>query len=507
MVTSSRPTDLPSGAGQEGLGTRRLPVLVAVDDEEQALSRIGDELGRRYSGDYRIVCLSSPDDALSELEAMRARGDDVALVLADQWMPGSTGQELLARVRDLHPLAKRALLIAWGGWGHHPTAEAVHQAMALGHIDYYVPKPWRSPDESFHRTVCEFLDEWSRLVPSGPREVTVVGGRWSPRAHELRGLLARNGIPHVFHLRDSQDGRRVLEEAGRASMTSPVVVLHDGRVLPDPSNSELSGAYGMTTELDTAREFDVIVVGAGPAGLAASVYASSEGLRTLTVERESIGGQAGSSSLIRNYLGFSRGVSGAELAQRAYQQAWVFGTSFVHTRHVTELVSSAGEHTVRLSDGTQADAPAVVLATGVSYRRLSLPSLEDFTGSGVYYGASVAEARALSGEEVYVIGGGNSAGQAAMHLCRYARRVTLLVRGRALADSMSAYLCEQLAVTPKIEIRLRTEVAGGGGSGRLEWLRLRDRDDGTTTQVEAAALFVLIGARPRTDWLPPTDRA
>ena len=475
--------------------------MLAVDDDEQALARIRSELDRRYSGDYRVECRRSATDALAALEAMRAIGDEVVLVLADQWMPDTTGQQLLARVRDLHPLAKRALLIEWGGWGDQPTAHAVLEAMALGEIDYYVPKPWRSPDESFHRTVSEFLHEWSLLDSSGPREVTVVGGRWSPRAHELRGLLARNGIPHAFHLRDSEEGRRLLGEAGRGGMTRPVVILHDGRSLADPTNAELANAYGMSTELDGSRDFDVIVVGAGPAGLAAAVYASSEGLRTLVVECETIGGQAGSSSLIRNYLGFSRGVSGSELAQRAYQQAWVFGASFLHMRRVTGLSSGHGEHTIRLSDGTDASARAVILATGVSYHRLTLASLEDFTGAGVFYGASVAEARALTGEDVYVIGGGNSAGQAAMHLCRYARRVTLLVRGPSLAQSMSRYLSDQLAAAPKVEIRFRTEVAGGGGDGRLEWLTLRDRATGGSETVEAAGLFVLIGARPRTDWL------
>ena len=374
--------------------------------------------------------------------------------------------------------------------------------MARGAFDYYLPKPWHAPDEFFHRTVAEFLHEWSRLDDSAAHELVVVGRRQSVRARELTNLLARNGVPHGFRPSDSAEGRRLLEEAGQPHRGAPIVRLLDGRVLVDPSNAELAGAYGVPTSLKGSPEFDVIVVGAGPAGLAAAVYASSEGLHTLAVEAEAIGGQAGSSSLIRNYLGFSRGVSGAELAQRAYQQAWVFGTRFLHMRHATALYPGRERHTVRMSDGTAPTAKAVVLASGVTYRRLNLPALEDLTGVGVFYGASVAEAASLAGEDVFVVGGGNSAGQAAMHLCRYAERVTLLVRGRSLAQSMSQYLCEELAAKSKIDVRLNARVVDGGGAGRLEWLRILDRRSGETDTVGAAALFVLIGARPRTEWLP-----
>ncbi len=347
MEPSQRPTGLrlEQGAGQDATARTppdRRPVLCVVDDDADWLGRIGEELGRRYSSDYRILCERSAANALQRLEAMRAAGEDVAVVLAEQWIPELTGSELLARVRELHPRAKRALLITWGAWGDRPTADAVLRAMALGHIDYYVLKPWQSPDELFHRTVTEFLHEWTRTHTSRPWEIAIVAERWSARAPELRSLLARNGVPHAFHPSDSAEGRRVLAEAGREKADVPVVVLLDGRVLVDPSNAELADGYGVTTELDERREFDIVVVGAGPAGLAAAVYASSEGLRTLAVERESIGGQAGSSSLIRNYLGFSRGVSGAELAQRAYQQAWVFGTSFLLMREVVGLRAYLG---------------------------------------------------------------------------------------------------------------------------------------------------------------------
>ena len=477
--------------------------VVVVDGNEGELARTVAELDRRYGSDYRIVSERSAAAALARLEEPRPASEAVAVVLADQWLPDLTGEELLARVRDLHPRAKRALLVPWGAWADPPTAAAIHRAIALGHTDYYVLKPWRSPDELFHRTIAEFLHEWSRSEVSGPSPIAVVADGWSPRAHELRSLLTRNGVPHVAHERDSEEGRRLLEDVGLAETELPVVVSSDGLVLVDPSNAELAASYGMSTELDDGAEFDLVVVGAGPAGLAASVIAASEGLSTLVVERESIGGQAGSSSLIRNYPGFPRGVGGAELAQRAFQQSWVFGTRFLLMRAVVGLEPDAERFVLSLSNDCDVRARSVILATGASYRRLGIPSLDAFTGTGVFYGASVSEGKALAGEDVYVVGGGNSAGQAAMHLSRHARHVTLLVRGPSLEDSMSSYLIETLGATPNVEIRLRAEATGGDGRGRLERVTLRDLASGAESTVPAAALFVLIGARPHTDWLPP----
>ncbi|HEX8645331.1 MAG TPA: FAD-dependent oxidoreductase [Thermoleophilaceae bacterium] len=477
--------------------------LVAVDDDTAALGRIAEELRRRYGADYDVRCASSPRDALTELEQMRDAGVQVAVVLAAQWMEEMRGPELLARVRELHPLARRALLIPWGGWGDRPTADAVMRAMALGQIDYYVLKPWYSPDEYFHRTICEYLHEWSRAAALRPQEVAVVAELRSARTHEMRSLLARNGVPHRFHAPDSDEARRLLDAAGLEFTGAPVVTMLDGRVLVDPSATELAGAYGVSTEVEDAREFDVVVVGAGPGGLAAAVYAASEGLRTLVIERESIGGQAGSSSLIRNYLGFSRGVSGAELAQRAYQQAWIFGTRFVLMRTASRIRTGAdGLHTIEIAGGGEVTARAVVLATGVSYRRLGAPGLEELAGSGVYYGASVAEASGLSGEDVYVVGGGNSAGQAAMHLARFARRVTMLVRGPSLTATMSSYLIDTIDAAANVEVMPQTEVVGAAGEGHLERLTLRSRADRSEREVPAAAVFVMIGARPHTAWLP-----
>src|ERR687898_1676723 len=382
-------------------GVKR-PVLLAVDDEPEALGRIEEELVRRYASDYRVVCVSSGAAACTELATMRAAGEDVAVVLADQWMPDQTGAECLAEAQVLHPSAKRALLVEWGAWGDRETADAILRAMALGHIDYYLLKPWRSPDELFHRTLSEFIHEWSQAGSYGPREVAVVGEQWAPRAHELRTLLARNGVPHVFHPRDSEQGSRLLEEAGVGAASGPVVMLRGGQVLVDPSNAELAAAYGVNTDPALDREFDVIVVGAGPAGLAAAVSASSEGLDTLVVERESIGGQAGSSSRIRNYLGFSRGVSGAELAQRAYQQAWVFGATFVLTREIESLRMGGVGFEVGISGGTTVEARSVILAMGVSYRRLDVPGVAELEGQGVHYGSSPSEARQFTGGDVFI---------------------------------------------------------------------------------------------------------
>jgi len=488
---------------QAGDGANK-PVLLAVDDEPESLGRIERELVRRYAGDYRIICLGSGGAACAELDAMREAGEDVAVVLADQWMPDRTGTECLARAQELHPSAKRALLVEWGAWGDRETADAILGAMALGHIDYYLLKPWRSPDELFHRTLSEFIHEWAQAGSLGPREVAVVGEQWAPRAHELRTLLARNGVPHVFHARDSDEGQRLLAEAGRDTDGEPVVMLRGGQVLVDPSNAELAAAYGVNTEPDVDREFDVLVVGAGPAGLATAVSASSEGLDTLVVERESIGGQAGSSSRIRNYLGFSRGVSGAELAQRAYQQAWVLGTEFVHMREVTGLRTEGTHHVVTIADGSEVAARAVVLATGVRYRRIEAPALLALTGKGVFYGASNSEVRALRGRQVHVVGGGNSAGQAAMHLCRFAGRVTLVVREPDLSQCMSHYLRREVEAAANIDVRLGSEVIGAAGEGRLERLTVRDNSSGASEEVETAALFVLIGARPHAEWLPRT---
>jgi len=477
-----------------------LPLILAVDEDPEALRRITGEL-QRYARDYHVICGPSTEAALAQLGALHDTEASVAVVLAARGTQSLKGEELLARVHELHPHAKRALLIPWGGWADEETADAIRTAMALGTIDYYALKPWSTPDELFHRLVTEFLHEWRRQNAPGRREITVVADPWSPRGYELRNLLARNGVPHAFHTYDSPEGRGFLIACGQEGASVPVVLLPDGSALVDPKPEEIA-QHGtrMRTELDDTDLYDVVIVGSGPAGLAAAVYASSEGLRALVVERESIGGQAGSSTRIRNYLGFSRGLSGAELAQRAYQQAWVFGATFLLTRHVTGLRSMDDLHVVTISGGTEVETRSVVLAMGVAYRRLGIPALEGLEGAGVFYGSTPSEARQFTGGSVFVVGGANSAGQAAVHLARYAGQVTLLVRGASLSASMSQYLIEEIEGKENIEVRLSTEVVDAAGGERLERLVLRER--GEQVEVPADALFVLIGAEPYTDWLP-----
>jgi thioredoxin reductase (NADPH) len=474
-------------------------MLVAVDSGTVSFRRIEYELKKRYSEDYRVVALPSSKWGLKRLGEFKAAGEEVALVLADQWMPDMRGTEFLARARHLFPAAKRALLVEWGD----ETAQGpVLRSMTLGHIDYYVHKPERSGDEHFHRLISEFLYEWSEAHRPALQEIRVVGERWAPRSHELRDLLARNGLTYAFHSADSEEGRELLAQIGHDSGKLPVLVLFDGQVLVDPSNAEIGdAACGMAPSLEHSS-FNLVVIGAGPAGLAAAVYGASEGLGTLVVEGEAIGGQAGTSSLIRNYLGFPWGVGGSELASRATEQARLFGASFVYMRHATGLRRAGHDLAVTLSCGNEVMAQAVIVATGASYRRLNIPSLEALHGVGVFYGAAVAEAQVMQGQEVYVVGGANSAGQAAMHLSKYASRVTLLARGQSLADSMSDYLINEIEAAENVAVRLNTQVVDGGGKGRLECLVLRDSTSGRTETVAAVALFVLIGAEPHTGWLP-----
>jgi len=479
------------------------PVILAVDDDREARAHLEREL-RRYEVDYRVVVATSPDEAVAYLEAFGRDGEPVAIVFAAQWMHGITGDELLERSRELHPRAKRGLLVDFGAWGDPPTASAIRHAMAVGDIDYYVLKPWRDADELFHRTISEFLYEWSRIESSETREIVLVAPPFTRRGSELNNLLVRNGLPHVVVSAESPEGRALLLDAGREDSTDPVVFLHDGRVLVDPTNQELAHAYGVSTELEARRDFDVVIVGAGPAGLAAAVYAAAEGLDSLVIEREAIGGQAGTSSRIRNYLGFSRGVSGAELAQRAYQQAWVFGAGFLLMHEVASIGDDGDRHVVAIADGTEVTGRAVVLATGVTYTRLDVPEIEALVGSGVFYGSSVGEAQACAGKHVFVVGGGNSAGQAALYLARHASRVTIVVRGASLGVSMSQYLRDEIDAAAHVDVRYRTQVVGGGGRTRLDHVVLRDLDAETEETVEAGALFLLIGAQPHTSWLPDT---
>src|SRR5687768_807419 len=476
------------------------PVLFAVEDDPQAHGAVEAELRERYSRDYTVVCEGSSEAALRTLEQLAADGEGMALVLAGHWLTGMTRSETLGRAHQLHPHAKRGLLIEWGGWGDQATGEAIFDAMAHGRIDYYVLRPSGTPDEVFHQAVSSFLLEWSHSQRTAPHTIHVIGESWSGRAYELRDVLERCAIPHSFCLADSEKGRRLLARAGEQARL-PAVVFPNGRLLADPSDSEIAAAAGAAVD-PRQSHFDVVIVGSGPAGLSAAVYGASEGFNTLVIDEGGIGGQATSSSLIRNYLGFPRGVSGGRLSEQAYEQAWVLGANFALMQSVTALERVDGRIRVTLSDHGPVTAQAVVLATGATYRRLGIPALESLNGAGVFYGGPASEAAGLKGLEVYVVGGANSAGQAALHLARYARRVTLVVRSQSLAAGMSHYLARQIQSTANVEVRLGSEVVGGGGDGWLDHLVLR-AETGDEQVVEAQGLFLMIGARPRTDWLPP----
>jgi thioredoxin reductase (NADPH) len=476
------------------------PMLLAVDADPDALGRVERELRDRYASSYRVVGTRSPDEALAILTELANAGEDVALVLAAQWLSETTGSELFERVRLLHPHARRGLLVSWGEWGDRRTAEAIFDSMALGRIDYYVLRPATSPDELFHQAISSFLLDWTEARLIAPHTVRVVADAWAGRAYELRDTLQRCAVPHAFYLSDSEEGRVVLAKTG-AGARLPLMVLPDGQVLSDPTNLEIADATGAWIDPDR-ENFDVIIVGAGPAGLSAAVYGASEGLETLVVDEGGVGGQASSSSLIRNYLGFPRGVSGRRLAEQAYEQAWVFGGYFVHMHRVSGLTRVGERLLVTLPEDRRISARAVILATGAAYRRLDVPALEALTGAGVFYGGPASEAHAMAGKDAYIVGGANSAGQAALHLARYARRVTLVVRAQSLGAGMSHYLVKEVDAAPNVEVRVGCEVVGGGGDGRLQYLVLREGATGEEETVTADGLFVLVGARPQTDWLP-----
>ena len=408
------------------------PLLLAVEADARQLARIEGELQRAFGADFRVRGELLPEDALRTLQGAKDRNERAAVVLVDESFPDDARAKIFETARSLHPNAKRALLVAWGAWAHPESAQKILRSMAIGDISYYVLKPWITPDELFHRVIAEFVMEWSRSEPANMREVVVVAAQHSGRAYAVSDLLSRNGIPHTFRSRTSELGQKVLEEighpGGEVAVWMPAI---GGTRLVDPTDAEILEAWGIPTSLtEVDRSFDLLVVGAGPAGLGTAVYASSEGVRTVIVEREAIGGQAGSSSLIRNYLGFSRGLSGAELVQRGYQQAWVFGARFVVTREVDRLTPEGGGFVAHIGNVGDVSARAVVISTGVSYRRIGVPSLEELSGHGVYYGASVTAAQALSGLRAGIVGAGNSAGQAALHLARYCASVHLIARGR-----------------------------------------------------------------------------
>jgi thioredoxin reductase (NADPH) len=473
------------------------PLIMVVDDEPAELAAMLDALTRRFGGDYRVVPHLSAAAALEAVSRFKQDGEEAALVIADQWMPEMTGNEFLGRVHSIEPMAKRALLVAWGDHAASPT---ILQACALGQLDNYLYKPWMPAEVHLYPYISEFLAEWTRVHRPGMELIHIVGDETSVRSNEIRELLNRSGVPYGFHDSASSMANRLREERGIGLDVSPSVFLLDGSVLADPTDAQIMDAIG-----ESPRELscDVAVVGGGPAGLTAALCAGSEGLRPLVIERHVIGGQAGASSLIRNYPGFPRGVSGAELAQRAYQQAWLFGAKFVFAREVTGVRMNGAKKILNLSDGREITATAAIVATGAKYRRLEVPELDRFVGKSIFY-TTFGEVRLLRGLDVAVTGGGNSAGQAAIHLAASAHRVTLVVRANSLETGMSDYLVKQIRGTPTIELRLGAEIVGAEGDGLMERLAIRDKASNVVETIPAKLLFVLIGALPHTDWLAGT---
>jgi thioredoxin reductase (NADPH) len=468
--------------------------IVTVDDDAGVSRAVARDLRRRYGERYRIVRAESGDAALDALREMRLRGDEVAVIVADYRMPGMNGIEFLERAMDLYPAARRVLLTAYADTG------AAIDAINVVDLDHYLLKPWDPPEEKLYPVLDELLSKW-REEERRPVYVTkVVGHRWSARSSEVREFLARNQIAYRWFESEAPDGQRLMQAAGADGVRLPVVITPAGDALVEPTDAELASCVGLATT--PSKDFyDLIVIGGGPAGLGAAVYGASEGLRTVLVERTATGGQAGQSSRIENYLGFPDGVSGGQLTERARRQATRFGAELLTTRDVTGLDVNGSARTVRFADGGTIDAHTVILATGVSYRQLGAPGLDDMTGRGVYYGSTLTEAAACSGQDVYIVGGANSAGQAAVYLAKHAKSVTILCRGAALERSMSYYLIQQIRAIDNIAVRVCTEVIAAEGSDHLERLTLRDNSTGATETVDAQWLFLFIGAAPLTDWL------
>jgi thioredoxin reductase (NADPH) len=470
------------------------PAIVTVDDDPDVSRAVARDLRRQYGERHRIVRAESASAALDALRQMKLRGDLVAVILADYRMPQLNGIEFLEKAMDIYPGARRALLTAYADTG------AAIDAINVVDLDYYLLKPWDPPEEKLYPVIDALLESWLSSDHRPVPETKLIGHRWSARSSEAREFLARNQVPYRWYSSDEAEGSRLLEAAGQDGQTLPVVITADGEVLVEPSEAELAAKVGLATT-PSSKFYDLIVIGGGPAGLGAALYGASEGLRTVLVERTATGGQAGQSSRIENYLGFPDGVSGAQLTDRARRQATKFGAEILTTRQVTGVDVKGSARVVRFADGTKIAAHTVILSTGVNYRQLTAPGLADLTGRGVYYGSALTEATSCAGQNVFIVGGANSAGQAAVYLAKHAKSVTILVRGPSLTKSMSHYLIEQVESFPNISVRTCTEVVEAHGTDHLESLTLRDANTGETETVDAGYLFAFIGAAPLTDWL------
>jgi thioredoxin reductase (NADPH) len=469
------------------------PILLAVDDDVSVLEAVVQDLRRKYGATYRIMRAASGPAALDTLTQLKTRDEPVALIISDQRMPGMTGVEMLERARDIYPDARRILLTAYA------DTEAAIRAINTARIHYYLNKPWDPPEEKLYPVVNDLLDDWQAGFLPPFEGLRVIGHRWSLNDHRLRNFLSRNHVPYRWiDVSAGDEGLNLLKDRQLDPEKVPVVLLSDGSVLVDPDLETLAGSVGLRVQ--AAQDFyDIVVVGAGPAGLAAAVYGASEGLRTVVIEPEAPGGQAGSSSRIENYLGFPSGVTGADLGRRAYAQAARFGAEFV-TQRATGMRIDGQYRFLQLADGREISSHCMLLAPGVQYRKLDIPGADRLTGRGIYYGAALVEALGCQGEEVFMVGGANSAGQAALHFARYATKVTMLVRGVGLSATMSKYLIDEIAHTSNIVVDASTQVLEAIGDEHLAELRLRNPSG--ELEVPASMLFIFIGAAPVTSWLP-----
>jgi thioredoxin reductase (NADPH) len=478
------------------------PVLVVVLADAGRLAGVQAVLQRRFGSDYEVLGDATSADGSARLSELTAAGRETALIIAGRRLADALGSDFLADAITLTPGASRGLLVDWAeAWGGDPEARSdLIRGSVLGQFDRLVFAPTADPDEQFFGGISELLDLWARRRHSGFEAVQIVGETWSAETHALRDMLERSSIPAAFHEPGSSEGQRLLRQAGTETQL-PVAVFHDGLILVQPTFSDVAMAVGANAEPADTR-YDLVVIGAGPAGLAAAVYGASEGLDVLVIDHDTHGGQAGTSSLIRNYLGFPSGISGQELAARAYRQAYFLGAKFLFGRRAVGLRADGKDRVVALEDGTEIRGRAVILATGVEYRRLGVARLERLVGRGVYYGAATSEAPAMRGEDVIVVGGANSAGQAAIYLSRFARSVTLVVRGSSIQETMSEYLVRSIGSSRTVAVLTNTEIIDARGDHRLAGVTLRDATKGLTEERPVTAVFILIGAMPRTDWLP-----
>ncbi len=471
------------------------PILFVIDDDLQVLRAIVRDLRDQYRTNYRILSTSVVKEALDALKELKNKGETVAMFISDQRMPEMDGVSFLDEAMDIFPTAKRVLLTAYS------DTEAAIKAINEVKLDYYLMKPWNPPEEKLYPVINDLLDEWQVGYRPDFRGIKVIGYQFSPKSHNIKEFLAGNLIPYQWlDIERNEEAERLLKLNQVELKELPAILFEDGQWMKSPSLKDIAAKVGLSATLKYDM-YDVVIIGAGPAGLAASVYGASEGLKTLLIERQAPGGQAGTSSRIENYLGFPSGLSGSDLTRRAITQATRFGTEFMSQQEVTNICQQDGYKKIRLDDGKEINTRTIVLATGVEYRRLEKKGVEAFTGAGVYYGAAVTEAVSCRDKEVYVLGGGNSAGQAAMYLSKFARNVYIVIRKDSLVSSMSAYLIDQIRGTENIHLLPNTEIKEALGSSKLEQLVLQCTDTNTEETREADALYIFIGSKPCTSWI------